>query len=375
MSIKDLLKNSYYNMQGFKTSRKIIVIESDDWGSIRVQSHNAENSISKKLQLKSNPFNKVDSLETQEDLQQLYKLLCTFTDINGRNAKITANFVMSNPNFTKIRENNYSEYFYEDFVQSYQTYYNSSDIFKIVQQGINDNIFFPQFHGREHLQTEYWMRDLRSNKFETIEGFNNCFFGFGKNDIDKNGYLSSFNATNIEDLELVKLRIKEGLQIFEKKFGYNSRSVIAPQNTFHQSLLPFFKQLGVDVIQGARITKQSLIFDNDKALLKRFMGRKNAYNQLDIVRNATFEPASTGMNCINRCMQEVKNAFFYNKPVVICSHRHNYMGYLKPENRKNNLGYLEILLRSIQKEWPDIEFLTTIELADYINNTKTTRNI
>ena len=34
------IKNTYINQMGFHTNRKILVIDSDDWGSIRMPSRN-----------------------------------------------------------------------------------------------------------------------------------------------------------------------------------------------------------------------------------------------------------------------------------------------------------------------------------------------
>ena len=38
MNIRNKLAKYYINLRGWKTNRKIVVIESDDWGSIRMAS-------------------------------------------------------------------------------------------------------------------------------------------------------------------------------------------------------------------------------------------------------------------------------------------------------------------------------------------------
>ena len=48
MNLKDLRKG-ISNIMGWCTNRKIIVIESDDWGSIRMSSKQAYNSLLKKF--------------------------------------------------------------------------------------------------------------------------------------------------------------------------------------------------------------------------------------------------------------------------------------------------------------------------------------
>jgi hypothetical protein len=44
MNLRDILGKYYINLRGWKTKRKIVVIESDDWGSIRMPSPESFNS-------------------------------------------------------------------------------------------------------------------------------------------------------------------------------------------------------------------------------------------------------------------------------------------------------------------------------------------
>jgi hypothetical protein len=77
---------------------------------------------------------------------------------------------------------------------------------------------------------------------------------------------------------------------------------------------------------------------------------------------------SENTDWIGNCLKEIEIAFRWNKPAVISTHRVNYIGYLVPENRERSLKQLEVLLSSMLKRWPDIEFMTTSELGDLINN-------
>lgn len=369
MSLKNFIKSNLYCISGWSTPRKIVVIESDDWGSIRMQSADAFEKLSGQFKLKDNPFNRVDSLETSRDMELLYDCLASAKDKNNKHAKITANFLTANPDFTKIKASGFEGYFYEDFRDSYQKY-NCGNAFEMVQKGISADVLYPQFHGREHVQVEYWMRDLKASKHETLAGFEHDFFGFGRNEINPKGYLSSFNAASEAELNNVKKTIHEGLQQFEEVFGFRSRSIIAPQNTMHPKLLPFLKENGVDVIQGARVRKQPLLSTGEKPAAKRFMGTINEFGQTDIVRNVTFEPGSHNTSQVDKALKEIEIAFRWKKPAVICSHRHNFMGTLKASNRENGLKQLSELLNAICKKWPETEFMTTVELADLIKSSK-----
>ena len=66
-------------------------------------------------------------------------------------------------------------------------------------------------------------------------------------------------------------------------------------------------------------------------------------------------------------MKEIEIAFNCNKPATISSHRVNYMGTINPENRAEGLKKLDQLLGAIIKKWPEVEFITSMELGDIIN--------
>jgi hypothetical protein len=56
MNFRNLLAKHYINSRGWKTKRKIVVIESDDWGSIRMPSK----SVVELLKSKKHRTNKLE---------------------------------------------------------------------------------------------------------------------------------------------------------------------------------------------------------------------------------------------------------------------------------------------------------------------------
>ena len=104
----------------------------------------------------------------------------------------------------------------------------------------------------------------------------------------------------------------------------------------------------------------------------RFLGQKNALGQIYLTRNCFFEPSSSGFefptntDWVNNCLKEIEIAFLWHKPATISSHRVNYIGFLYPENRERTLKQFEELLGKMLKRWPDIEFMTSMELGDLI---------
>ena len=97
------LKNKYIASKGFHTDRHLLIIESDDWGSIRMPSIQTFNKLQEYGDHpEKDGFLSNDSLETEKDIIALYDVLTSICDKNGNHAVVTANFVMANPNFEKI---------------------------------------------------------------------------------------------------------------------------------------------------------------------------------------------------------------------------------------------------------------------------------
>ena len=76
--IKKIIKN-ISNIFGWRTNRKIVVIESDDWGSIRMSSNESYKTLKKAgLSLDKGAgarYNKYETLASKEDLKHLFEVL------------------------------------------------------------------------------------------------------------------------------------------------------------------------------------------------------------------------------------------------------------------------------------------------------------
>ena len=110
-------------MPSFKTSRKILVIESDDWGSIRTRSvTSAKRLLGKGYPMQTNPYTWNDALERNIDLEGLLTVLSSVKNHIGQNPKVTLNYISSNLDFHKIKESNYNSYFYLNSRQQRKLY-------------------------------------------------------------------------------------------------------------------------------------------------------------------------------------------------------------------------------------------------------------
>ena len=121
-SFKRKLAKHYINLRGWKTNRKIVVIESDDWGSIRMASLKSYTNLLKRgIPVNENKFTSLDGLERTDDLKQLFKILRKHHDTKGNHPVITACAVVANPDFKKIEASDFSKYYFETIEKTYES--------------------------------------------------------------------------------------------------------------------------------------------------------------------------------------------------------------------------------------------------------------
>ena len=367
-----------YITKAFRTDKKIIVIESDDWGSIRTSNKEAYNTLTEKgYNMEKSPYS-LDALETNEDLTALYETLKTVKDTKENPACFTANMIMANPDFDAILQNNYSKYVYEPVGQTLEKYEGRDQVRSLWKQGMNSRIFFPQLHAREHVRYWDWMRDIKAGEEEARETFELKMCGVPRV-VSRKGK-SYFHPPYIDDSTLqdvdvdLDILISEGAALFEKEFGFRSKTVIAPNCGWTDSTERIWERNDIDFIQGGFI--QEYHKSNAIKYISHYLGEKSKTKDLIyLVRNCTFEPSrSNNPDYWKSTFSEVNAAFRMKTPAIISSHRVNYIGAIKKENREKSLEQLNLLLKEIKKKWPDVLFLNSAELGQLIINSKSLTN-
>lgn len=375
---KSRLRVNVSNIPGWRMKRHIVVIESDDWGSIRMSSLDSfERMLKAGMREDRNHYNTYDALESNADLEGLYDVLSKFKDSTGRHPVMTGVNVVANPVFDKIKENGFTEYVYEPFTETCKRYNSHDRVYELWKKGIEERLFVPIFHGREHLNVQRWLRALREGNKSTLLAFDCGVTGIynGINDEPIPEFQAAFDIDTIEDLPYQKEVIKTGLDLFEHLYGYRSKYFVPTNGPFNNSLEKDLHEAGIRYINTGKKQREPL-GNGQYKVNTRYLGRKNQYGQIYLTRNCFFEPSASGdevpenYDWLNYCLKEIEIAFRWHKPATISSHRVNYIGYLHPENREKGLKALSQLIGEIIKRWPDVEFMTSVELGDLIASTK-----
>lgn len=367
LSLKEKLAKNYINARGWKTNQKYLIIESDDWGTIRMPSFDTYKSlIDKGIEVDKFSFDKHDSLESEDDLKALFNTLEKFTDKTGNPPVVTAYHVVANPNFEKIEASGRKDYHYETILETYNRFSHTKQVPILIKEGISKGLYIPQFHGREHIHVKRWMEAINSGSEKQQFAYNKRAIVWAESPKDTNpykkDYFKGFDYESQEEANEVEKIHQDGLRLFKEIFGRNSITFQPQGSVCGNHILKMLNDEGVKVISGQQLHPDGLGSYIKKELI---WGSKNEQNQLHWRRNVLFEPVENqNFDWVSKCLQEIEIAFRWGKPAVISSHRVNFIGSIFEENRTKALQKLKQLITKTLQKWPDVKFISTEQLAE-----------
>ncbi len=356
------------NLLGFKTTRKLVVICSDDWGGIRIENTKQQQELkSLGIDVDLNRFNLFDTLESNSDLEDLFDVLTKYKDMNGNHPVFTAVMNVANPDFQRIKNAEYKNYYFEPFTKTLDRYPNRDKVYQLYLEGIKKKIFKPQFHGREHLQVMPWLKALQQNDSKTSLAFDKNFFFLSKSEvtIPMAGELAdAYDFIELSEIEFHKGAIVSGISLFKEYFNYLPVHFTAPVMKFSSSLIPTLAKNGIRLVDVPKMRLEPV--GNGKYKSKfHYMGQRFTKHLCYVNRNAVFEP-NTIQYGWESTLNDIEVAFRFEKPAIISNHRVCFVGGLDEKNRIKGLKELDRLLKTILQKWPDAEFIDMEQLSNII---------
>jgi hypothetical protein len=370
--MKYVFSNYIKNIPGWKSNRKLLAFAVDDYGNIRLASPQAKEQLKTKGVNLKGRFDQFDALDTRQDYEQLFEVLQSVKDKNGKSAVFTTFAMPANVDFQASLER--GEFIalnldstYERLSQEDPGIYKGS--FSLLQEGIANGLIRPQFHGREHLNVLAFNRLLQDKNPQLIANLEMQSLAGVPNhhDLPKVRFNEAFSFWDKSEIENHKIIIEDGIKRFEKVYGFRPTIFTPPAMLIHPELYPFVENLGIEAIDKPRAHQVHLGKEQYQKESNR-LGIQKGQNHVTIVRNCMFEPNSKNINWVNFTFEQIKAAFFWGKPAIISSHRVNFCGHIDPENRKKGLAALQALLNKVVKTWPDVEFVAVDELTSIIKD-------
>lgn len=370
-SIGRILVENLKNIPGYRSKRKIVIFESDDWGSLRLIDKGHRDQLLKVgvLQRADDPIGILDALEDPSDLSNLFEVLTSFRDANCNHPIFTPFFNMGNPDFDKIAEDNYEVYFSLDINETFKQYGESS-IIGIYHEGINEKVFEPQLHGREHVNVLTWMKHVGTSESNAFRGFQHRFSAVSEPLLPK--YLSSFRATyymnSTQELDFNEYSLVDASLRFGSLFGYRPIVFDAPNAVFHRQLEKVLADIGIRNIVTPFYRLEPDLMGGIVRTGRYGFGQTNEFGQRYHIRNCMFEPYK-GVNEYHT-LRMLEACFRWGKPAVISTHRVNYVGGIDIRMRDNSLKLLRQLLDKIIGRWPDVEFMSSGQLCELMHGNR-----
>lgn len=369
--MKNFLFNHLKNFGGWTTDKKILCFAVDDYGNVLLNSSKSLEVLKSKGLSSPSRFEQLDALDTKEDYEMLFELLSHKKDNNNKNAIFTTYALPANINFENVLKHK-KKYEYELLPQTYAKL-SSEDkeyegAYDLLNEGIEKDLIRPQFHGREHLNVDLFNDLLKKNDPFFMENLNQrSYAGIPKNPNKPTvKYTRAFAFWKASETKFHFEIIKDGLRCFEQVYGYKSMTFTPPALQIHPGLISKLEKTEIKSVDKPRSSRQHLGEGKyKKAKYKTQIGKND--NHVTIVRNSVFEPAfNHNINWVDYTYNQVEAAFRLKKPAIISSHRVNFCGRIDPNNRKQNLNILSLLIDKILIKFPDVEFFTVDGLLEEI---------
>lgn len=362
----DTIKNKYYSFlcdkKDFRTNQHIVVFESDDWGSIRMSNKKDWDKLLKMgYAVDKRPYERVDTLESAEDLEALFGVLCKFKDRNGNHPVITANMLMANPDFERIEKSGFQEYSFEPVAQTYERYFGDTKALELMRQGIDEGVFMPQSHGREHFNVAQWMRGIQEGDEDLLTAFRFGMCGIAPKMHPEKGnqLMNALRADNLREQEQIDATVVEGLQLFERLWGFHSQTFVAPCYCWNNITEQTLVKNGVKLMQTSRSNKPA--FNDTKRFY--YSGQQSSDGLKYSIRNCLFEPSTNAAGAnFGTLMKQVDDTFAQHKMAIFSTHRINYVSGIFEQNRTHTLNIIDQFLTALLKKYPDVEFLSSDKL-------------
>lgn len=373
-ALKSSLILNAKNLIGWRTKRKIVVISVDDYGNVRLNSKKAREAMSQAGLKVYSRFDAYDTLETRQDLEELYSVLTSVKDKHGRHAIFTPFAMPCNIDFETMEKEGYDRYRYEHLPQTYGKLealqpdaYNGA--WALWKEGMGKGLMIPLFHGREHLNLKLFEEKLQRRDHEVMTALKNrSYTSISSDEYSTMSAMAAFDFWEFDENERFHNIIQDGLDQFEKVYEYRSDHFNPPGGREHPVIHSTLKECGVKYIDTPLFKTEHQGNGKFKKVFN-YTGKKNREGQMYLVRNVVFEPTENrSISWVDFTMKQIEAAFRWNRPAIISSHRVNYCGHIVEANRKKGLDALQRLLHQIVKKWPDVEFMAANELGDIITN-------
>lgn len=347
---------------------KSVVIESDDWGSCTRTPAPNRDAFDQALPLWRQSglttwrMWSSASLETAEQMEQLFDVLRSFRGGDGRNVVFCPAYIVANPDFAAIRENDFSEYVEIPLNDGYPAGWERPGMLEKARDGIAEGLWYPLYHSRmHHYNGQCWVDILRSGSDPLLRSF----FDLGMIGVSdpRNGYMGlEFEGMTTKQIQA---HLAGGLAHFHDVFGFMPDCVALENiedrsNHLVYTIDAVLSLLSMPSASTPETDCGSAVQRPEVSTLTAWLNRRIYLNPMGLIEREADYGA-------DRAIQGTVATWGENRPAIISSHRANYTRLCEDE-QMFSLSQLFCYLDTITTHHPDVVFLTSSEIAQIFQN-------
>lgn len=311
----------------------VVIFESDDWGA--------------------------GPLDQENSLKNLREILVRFNDRVARTPVVTLGVILATADTQRIRNSGGAEYFSANLTEPVY-----APLRDVMNGGVGQNVFALHLHGMEH----YWPPALMraAAKDTSVRDWLQCD-GIPGTEILPSALQARWtDASELPSRALagatVRAAVAEEAGVFLACFNMRPRVAVATTFVWTEEVEAAWATEGIDVIitPGVRYTCRDAAGKPggvDKHMLN---GESSNSRQIYLVRDVYFEP-SLG-HTPERLVSDVKDRAMLGRPCLVEMHRFNFIG--AADKCDASVRVLEAALEKLQRTFPEVRFMTSLELAD-----------
>jgi hypothetical protein len=343
-----------------------VVFESDDWG---LCGEGKDRPAHDRLASKGYDFAGkgarmyLNTLESREDLDRLFRALSSFKDSLGRNPVFTANFVVANPDFSRIKESGYKNYHFVPITDGFPGSWRERESpLSSWREGIARGLFVPEYHGFSHFNHSNWIEGLRKGDRRLKDFFEEEMFSSSKGypTIAEYGVRLSGRIAYRTLVEQYS-EISRGVKIFRRAFSRNPRTTIPPHDISNTQTLLAFSRAGVNFVQSEKRQVSSMLdlWPRRPSTPIAFVTR--VISELSLIvrtyRNVRLEMEEYPSEAT---LDLTRKIFSMGGPAVVGTHRQNYVSGLDRNNSEEGRERLVSYLKGLSED-PLLTYLSSFE--------------
>jgi len=309
------------------------------------------------------------TLETHDKMQRLFDFLLNFKGADGRPVIFTPVYIVANPDSDAILANGFTEYVDNGICDGFPSRWSvppwdHAKIMEKAREGIRLGVWYPQTHGRaHHYSPKKWVRGLREKADEAMCAFFQLRGRIGVPvNLDRKYEVKGLEFDELTDEELNEW-FGKGLEYFRRAFGYETPCAPITNAVRAKEYEPELE------MRCERMLARYGIKINSHSYKAREYGMGHYDPELDLTFmgwNANFDPLGTPdtetQKGFTHAYRRIQEAWAKGEPAIVGTHRINYVS-LDPEQERQGYLQLEQLLSTLQKEHPDVVYLTSSEVG------------